>query len=291
MPDSTSLPWRESRGPAALSDVELLKKIDEHHTVSIYQISEDRISKSQLRLQCQYLQHLGLVQNISSETYRLSKKGERYMQEIIDIPQTKGYFDLQELINIPEEQITDLSLLNQKDIKQINYDIFREVEDPEIESDHEYTVDIKDPRRKHQKVLSAKKWKLDRLLREFPRTEPITSQCAHWVASIVSLHLFPDANHRTAVISLYQLALANGVVDEDHRWPGDDSEIAKAVLLSKFYRHLSPERNFERLWRRDTLFCHWLQYFECLLFDVEYPALSHHSEKDLREKLNKIRSK
>ncbi|MFC6765903.1 hypothetical protein [Natrinema soli] len=291
MTDSIELSWRESPGPSALSDVEVLCKVNKNSIISICCLSENRIPKSQLRLQCRYLQKLDLLDRRGSELYSLTTKGEEFLEEKREMPQSDGYLDLQELLNLQDNRITDLSLLNQEDIKQKNYNIFREVEDPQIETDHEYTVDVRDPRRKSQKVLSAKKWKLDRILREFPRTEPITSQCAHWVTSLVSFHLFPDANHRTTMITLYQLALANCVIGEGHKWPGDETEIGKAVLLSKFHRHLSPERNFERLWRRDTLYWHWYQYFEYLLFDVEYPALNHHSEKDLREKLKRVRNK
>ncbi|MCU4750766.1 hypothetical protein OB919_02025 [Halobacteria archaeon AArc-curdl1] len=290
MADTIELPWRESPGPSALSDVKVLRKIYENTIISINGLSENRIPKSQLRLQCRYLQKLDLLERRGSELYSLTTKGEEFIEGKRKIPRSGGYLDLQKLLNLSDHRIADLSLLNQEDIKQKNYDIFREVESPQIETDHEYSVDVRDPRRKSRKVLSAKKWKLDRILREFPRTEPITSQCAHWVTSLVSLHLFPDANHRTAMITLYQLALANGVVGEDHRWPGNETEIGKAVLLSKFHRHLSPERNFGRLWRRDTLYWHWYQYFEYLLFNVEYPAINHHSEKVLREKLKRVRN-
>ncbi|QLH84747.1 Fic family protein [Halosimplex pelagicum] len=282
-------PWRESGGPSVLSDIEILRKMAEQGVLSVHTLSEGRRSKSQIRLQCRYLRKLGLVERMGSELYGLTASGERVIDGSREMPQSNGYFDLQTLLDLSDNRITDLSLLTQEDIKQINFDIYREVKNPDEETAHEYSVDVRDARRKSREVLSAKRWKLDRILREFPRTEPITSQCAHWVASLVSFHLFPDANHRTAMIALYRLALANEVVGEDHRWPGDKTEIGKAVLLSKFHRHLSPERNFERLWRRDTLYWHWFQYFESLLFGVEYPALNHHSEKALRKKLQRVR--
>jgi hypothetical protein len=231
-----------------------------------------------------------LLEERANDLYAITTSGEEVFMGEKELPRSAGYFNLQELLDLPDKRITDLSLLNQEDIKQKNFDIFKEVENPRKESEHDYSVDVRDPRRKKKKVLSAKKWKLDRVLREFPRTEPIAAQCAHWVASIVSLHLFPDANHRTAMISLYQLALGNEVVGEDHRWPGSETEVAKAVLLSKFHRHLSPKRNFDRLWRRDTLYWHWHQYFEYLLQDVRYPAMNNHSESDLRKKLKLIRN-
>lgn len=61
------------------------------------------------------------------------------------------------------------------------------------------------------------------------------------------------------------------------------------MLLSKLHRHLSSEVNFSSLWRRDTLYWHWYQYFEYLLHDVRYPVLHKHSEGKLREKLRNVR--
>ena len=290
MSDSIAFPWRKSRGPSALSDMQVLETVGRIGTASIYDISEDRVSKSRLRLQCRYLRKLGLLQREGSESYSLSDDGADLLGGEQKLPQSDGYLHLRELLDFPDERITDMSVLNQEDLKQINYERFRESESVNSDNREPYSVDVRDPRRKARKVLSAKKWKLDRLLREFPRTEPLASQCAHWVTSLVSFHFFPDANHRTAMISLYQLALGNDVIKEDHRWPGSDTEIAKAVLLSKFHRHLSPRRTFDRLWRRDTLYWHWYQYFEFLLFDVRYPALKRRSEEQLREKLRRVRN-
>jgi hypothetical protein len=233
---------------------------------------------------------LNLLDRHGRDLYTLSTEGREFLEGTRDIPQSEGYFDLQSQLNLPDNRITDVALLDQEDIKQRNYEIYSQTRRNQTESYKQYSIDVQDPRRERREVLSAKKWKLDRLLREFPLTEAIVSQCAHWVTSLVSFHFFPDANHRTAMISLYQLALANGVVDEDHRWPGDEIEIGKAVLLSKFYRHLSPKRTFERLWMRDALYWHWKQYFGYLLFDIEYPELNYHSEKHLRERLNRVRS-
>ncbi|WP_128905448.1 hypothetical protein [Halorubrum amylolyticum] len=289
MTDAPYLPWRESRGVSSLSDIDILKEIGENDGLSINQLSRSRRSKSQLRLQCKYLERIGLVNTEGNELYSLSNEGQKVITGELKRPQSDGYFDLNKLLDLTDVRITDLSLLNQQDIKQTNYDIFRETRDPDRKSEHEYSVDVRDPRQECRKVLSAKKWKLDRIIREFPRTEPITSQCAHWVTTLVSFHLFPDANHRTAMLTLGRLMMSNEIIDENHEWPGSDIDIGKAVLLSKYHRHLYPERKFERLWKQNTLYWHWHQYFKHLLFDIEYPALTYHTEQDLREKLKRIR--
>lgn len=291
MTDTYTLPWRESMGPSSLSDIEILENIDKSGTISINYLSKSRRSKSTLRRQCDYLERVGLVEQRGNELYSLSTTGQKVVDGEVNPPQSDGYLDLNTLLNLGQKRITDLSFVNQEDIKQINYNIFIETRDPDIESEHEYAVDVRDARREDRKVLSAKKWKLDRIIREFPRIEPVTSQCAHWVTTIVSFHPFPDANHRTAMITLGRLMIGNEIIDENHEWPGSDIEIGKAVLLSKYHRHLYPERKFERLWKKNTLYWHWYQYFEYLLFNVEYPALAHHTERELREKLKQIRER
>lgn len=291
MADSIQLSWRDSRGPSTLSDVEILNEFGNREKVSIHELSKDRRAKSRLRLQCQYLNRSNLLNRAGRDLYSIGPEGKKFLEGVLEIPQSEGYFNLQSILNLSDDRITDVSILNQEDIKKRNYDIYLETKQRKNNSYKDYSIDVQDPRRERREVLSTKKWKLDRLLREFPLTEPVAAQCAHWITSIVSFHFFPDANHRTAMISLYQLALGNDVVDENHRWPGNETEIGKAVLLSKFHRHLSPKRNFERLWMKDALYWHWHQYFAYLLFDIEYPALNYHSENYLRERLNRVRNK
>ncbi|QHS16480.1 hypothetical protein GWK26_04545 [haloarchaeon 3A1-DGR] len=213
------------------------------------------------------------------------------MEDESHVPHRDGYLSLLDVLDVPNRRITDFTGLTQEYIKQRNYDYYDIARDPYLDSEQTYSVNARDPRQEANAVLSAKKWKLDRLIRELPRTEPVVSQCAHWVTSVAGLHLFPDANHRTAMVTLYALVLDNDIIREDHRWPGTQEEIGKAVLLSKYHRHLSPRLNFDRLWRRDTLYWHWYQYFEHLLHDVDYPALRNHSEGKLRRKLQQVRRK
>jgi len=285
------LPWR-GRSTADLTDIEILEHIydSENTTSTICDLSESRRSKSRLRLQCRYMVKAGLLFHAGNESFTLTEFGQEFLGDDSILAHDDGYLNISEMIDLAKKRISDFGGVSQEYVKKQNYEYFDTVRDPSKNSEQDYSVDARDPRRKEKKVLSAKKWKIDRIIRELPRTEPVVSQCAHWMTSIAGLHLFPDANHRTAMITLYALVLDNEIVHEDHRWPGKEEEIGKAVLLSKYHRYLSPRHTFDRLWRRDTLYWHWYQYFEYLLNNVEYPALNNHSEGKLRRKLQLVRS-
>lgn len=286
-----TLPWRSGRSSSALTDRAVLQRINDDGVASITAISESRRSKSQLRLQCRYMTKAGLLSRVGNESYTVSVEGRAFLEDESRVPHRDGYLSLSDILELLDKRISDFTGVTQEYIKQRNYDYYEVARDPYRDSEQEYSVNARDPRQERRKVLSARKWKLDRLMRELPRTEPAASQCAHWVTSIAGLHLFPDANHRTAMVTLYALALDNEIIGEDHRWPGTQTEIGKAVLLSKYHRYLAPRLNFDRLWRRDTLYWHWYQYFEYLLHDVDYPSLNNHSEGKLRRKLRKVRGK
>lgn len=286
-----TLPWR-NRGVTDLTDIEILSQIDgsENSVSNISSLSKSRRSKSRLRLQCRYMVKAGLLLRVGNESFKITEGGREFIEDNSLLNHTDGYLHISRIIDLPKERISDFGGISQEYIKQQNYDFFAAVRDPSKNSEQDYSVDTRDPRQEERKVLSARQWKLDRIIRELPRTEPVVSQCAHWMTSIAGLHLFPDANHRTGMVTLYALVLDNEIIDEDHHWPGEQKEIGKAVLLSKYHRYLSPRHTFDRLWRRDTLYWHWYQYFEYLLNDVEYPALNNHSEGKLRRKLQLVRS-
>ncbi|WP_058995935.1 hypothetical protein [Haloarcula sp. CBA1127] len=224
---------------------------------------------------------MGLLTSVSPESYILSSTGAETLNGKAPISISGGYFDLTDTITVPSPRITDLSALSQITIKKQNSEFFHR--------DDTYTIEERDLRRGRRQIWGVKMWKLQRLLAEFPKIEPVTAQCAHWMRAIVGLHLFPDANHRTGMATLGRLVLSNDIIDVDHPWPGEPEEIGKAVLLSKFHRHLASKVNLSSLWRRDTLYWHWYQYFDYLLNDVRYLALHKHSEGKLREKLRKVR--
>lgn len=278
---------REDRGQESLNDLEVVEWIDSNGPASPRQIPEMRRSERQIRLQCRYLAEIGLLTVLGGETYEVSEKGRDVLADRVSLSVSDGYVDVEQHLSIPDERITDLSRLSQIVIKKQNSEFYEKARDPDRELDHEYSVDIQDTRRERTKVWSAKQWKLDRLLREFPMIEPVVSQCAHWMRSLAGLHLFPDANHRTGMATLSRLVLSNDIIGVDHPWPG--ATIGNAVLLSKFHRYLSARVNFTTLWKYDSLYWHWFQYFDHLLYGARYPALTKHSENQLRKKLQLVR--
>lgn len=289
MSQTPLLPWRTDRGPNALTDIGVLEWVSTNGKSSPRQISEQRRRESEIRLQCRYLTRIGLLRDIGNESFRLTDQGREALTGETELPSSGGYFDLSATLSVPEQRISATSALSQVKIKKRNSEFYDRATDPAADVDEDYSVDVRDARRERRVVWSVKKWKLDRLLDEFPLTEAAASQCAHWMRTISGLHLFPDANHRTGMTTLWMLAADNDLIDERHPWPGTPEEIGKAVLLSKFYRYLSSDVTLSTLWRKDALYWHWYQYFDYLLNGAGYPALRKHSEARLRNKLQEIR--
>ena len=221
-----TLPWR-NRGVTDLTDIEILSQIDgsENSVSNISSLSKSRRSKSRLRLQCRYMVKAGLLLRVGNESFKITEGGREFIEDNSLLNHTDGYLHISRIIDLPKERISDFGGISQEYIKQQNYDFFAAVRDPSKNSEQDYSVDTRDPRQEERKVLSARQWKLDRIIRELPRTEPVVSQCAHWMTSIAGLHLFPDANHRTGMVTLDALVLDNEIIDEDHHWPGEQKEI------------------------------------------------------------------
>jgi len=101
-------------------------------------------------------------------------------------------------------------------------------------------------------------------------------------------HFFPDANHRTGMISLENIMKANGI-EYASKLPGEHRN--RAVLRSKLLRILHIDRvDLSDLWVRDEYYFHWLRYFETL-FHPHANSFSTECELDsLREALEAARS-
>ena len=240
-----------------------------------------RRRESQIRLQCFYLTDVGLLNRVGNESYTLSDRGKLFLDDESSLPTSAGFFALDELLPAPSDRISDCSILSQLKIKRQNSEFYQRRKN--------YSLDTQDIRRGRKQIWSVKRWKLTRLLAEFPKTVTVVDQCAHWMRAVVGLHLFPDANHRTGMATLSRLVLSNDIIDTDHPWPGPPETIGKAVLFSKIQRYLSPRVTFSTLWKRDTLYWHWNQYFDALLNGTRYETLDERSEGTLREKLRQLR--
>lgn len=277
--DNAIAPWRYRSGQMYLSDVGILESLREREDASPRDLSEDRRRENVIRLQCQYLHEIGLVICPAQDVFALSDRGNRYLKGSLSLPCKEGYFEWERLLEVSNWRIADFSSLDPVDIKITNNEFFES-------QTHDYGLVRRDRNLTERRIWNTKGWKLNRLMEEFPRTERLARQCAHWVRAIVGIHFFPDANHRTAMGTLYGLLQANDVAPPNDEWPPDG--IDEAVLRSKLLRGLHCMTDFRILWLRDELYYHWYRFFTNALQDASTHAES--SSKDyLRDVLEYAR--
>jgi len=98
---------------------------------------------------------------------------------------------------------------------------------------------------------------LERVLEEFPTDRPLPEQCALWIHALVGKHFFPDANHRTAIVTLRKLLRDNGI--EPGEWSTERVKQVRAE--SHDVRREIPPIHLDRLYEKDELYRVWLQFF------------------------------
>jgi prophage maintenance system killer protein len=162
------------------------------------------------------------------------------------------FVDLSGAIDGSVPRITDFSNVGADLLRQLNRDFFEDSSFP-----YGYLRGSK--HRTARRIENVKQYRIERLVREFPRTETLYQQCAHWVRAIVGLHFFPDANHRTAMSSLYTILTENGLTPTADRLTFDWIDVA--VTRSKLLRAYHCDVTFSTLWQKDELYQHWLRYF------------------------------
>lgn len=279
--NSDTAPWQARTGQMYLSDHDLLEELQHLSRATPKDLAQSRRRENVIRLQCRYLREGGLLLSAGHDTFQLSEAGNAYLEGSVDIPSAGGYFDLGELLELPDWRITDLSGIDPTMMKTLNDEDF--FQDPS----NDYGWVNEEPGLTRQRIWNVKGWQLDRLMREFPRTEPLPQQCAHWMRAIVGLHFFPDANHRTGMATLYGLLNSNGLAPPNEEWPGE--EIHRAVVQSKLIRGLLATPTFDTLWLRDELYIHWHRYFRNLLHKGETPTSTNPPTEYLRQVLEYAR--
>lgn len=155
-------------------------------------------------------------------------------------------------------RITDLSTLTPENIKWRNTEFLND-------SDQEYDMGFQESQKElRRKIWNTRNHNLRRVVREFPREEPLRQQCALWVHAIVGKHFFPDANHRTAVATLRNLLRQNGIDYAD--WSierlREAREKSHQVRLELGRRDDIRDVRMDTLYRRDELYEIWLGFFE-----------------------------
>lgn len=280
-PNPELAPWQERSGQMYLSDHELLTELRELTRGTPKDLAESRRRENVIRLQCRYLLKGGFVQQVAHDTFQLSGQGLEYLDDSNPYPSADGFLEIDSLLDLPEWRFTDLSAVDPTIMKKLNDEDF--FQDPE----NDYRWVNENPELTRRRIWNVKGWQLNRLMREFPRIEPLPQQCAHWMRAIVGLHFFPDANHRTGMATLYGLLNANGLAPPNEEWPGE--EIDRAVVQSKLIRGLHVTPTFDTLWLRDELFVHWHRYFRGLLCGGKSPTSNEPPTDYLREVLEYAR--
>ncbi|WP_141551644.1 hypothetical protein [Natrinema sp. CBA1119] len=223
-------------------------------------ISKDRFRENVVRLRCQQLTRENLIIEITHDLYNLSGRGEEYVTSDDRLDEFRESFPDPEV-----DRITDFTELDPEDIKWRNREYFN---NPDHRYDH---GDVLSYHQVKHRISVVRNGDLDRVMGEFPKREPLTQQCAHWVRAIIGLHFFPDANHRTAMATLNTLLPLNGI--EKFSW--SDDQYKKTIFKSKLIRKYIIDVRFDNLWSKDELYFLWHRYFVDRFYDIS--DFSHHS--------------
>jgi len=251
----------DSRG--ILDYEEILSSLRENSPAAPKDISQSRYRENVIRSRCRDLCECRLVERVTHDVFSISERGVRYLDGDIDLPKRDGDINVDKLRDSPQwrsetNRITDLGGVDAETIKQFNYERYRDPEETYglVDASREKTI---------RRIWNVQDADLRRIMREFPRHEPVVQQCAHWVRAISGKHFFPDANHRTAIGSLKALLRLNGI--QPPCWPG--KHLDRVVLKAKFVRNFVIDVRFDNLWRRDELYRLWHRHFKSVFYDLE----------------------
>lgn len=249
--------------PMYLSDYDLLCKLQTHQPLTPHQLAEGRFRENVIRLQLYDLARIDSIRAIGHEAYELRPIGcdlldthpDHFSDGMVDL------FEFDSKAFPPtDRRIRNFQSIDAKTLKRLNLDFFEE-------KGRVYGhVRENEPQLTSKRIRGVPDTDIHRIIREFPTTAPLPEACAHWVRAIVGLHLFPDANHRTATNSLEFLLEQS--VGPDITIVTDD--IPRFVLHSKYTRTFQSDVRFNTLWEQDELFAVWYRYFtRCLCSGLE----------------------
>lgn len=250
-------PWRDHERSNTTTDRQVVSSLADDGPARPRDIARGRFRENVIRLQCRYLDRLGVLATVATDAYRLASAGRSVFDDRL-APGSSEYVDISPLVTGESRHVTDLSVVDSAGLKELNTTFL---------DDGAFRYGYVDGSREQteRRIHNVKDYRLDRFVREFPRTEPLCCQCAHWMRAVVGLHFFPDANHRTAMSSLYVVLDRNGLAP-DGEWPFDWVDVA--VTRSKLLRGYHCDVRFDTLWERDELYLHWLRYFRDNILDT-----------------------
>lgn len=239
-------------------DSYILSKVSANSPATPKEIAEDRLRESFVRIRCRRLASGNLLKEKSHDLFVLTNQGIEFISEDRDLDER----DIQ-LPSSKESGITDFSDIDPEDIKWRNKRYF-------TNPDHRYNQAHHSSQAILHRIENVRNGDIQRIMDEFPTRESLAKQCAHWVRSIVGLHFFPDANHRTAMATLNALLQLNGL--ERISW--QNRKYRSVIFKSKILRRFVLNVRFDNLWARDELYRLWHRYFATQLYQI--PDYNHH---------------
>lgn len=129
--------------------------------------------------------------------------------------------------------------------------------------DHTYEIRTL-PDIARRRIKNTRNHNLREVMRRLPDS-PLHRQCAYWVRAMVGKHFFPDANHRTAMLTLRYILQENGI--SPPLWPGNRSQ--QTVLNSKRARRDLVDATLDTIPDQDELYAVWCQHFWHLFSENE----------------------
>lgn len=127
-----------------------------------------------------------------------------------------------------------------------------------LRSEHPYETGFSESEQElRRRIWNTRNGDIRRLFRCFPTFEPLTRQCAHWTHAVVGKHYFPDANHRTAVVSLRRLMRHNEIYPPE--WPSNQLREVRQDS-HEIRREIEPVR-LDSLYRCDRLYDRWYEFY------------------------------
>lgn len=274
----------EPEREGCISHREVLEKISSMGYSTPRDISESQYRENVVRVQCRLLAKRGLLHRITHDLYAVSNAGEEHLSietntPTIDCDIGTGELQRDDRRNDDYGSVTDFSEIDAETIKRFNYERLKDERD-------DYGLVNGSHGKTEKRIWNVQDLELHRVMNEFPTSEPLVQQCAHWVRAISGKHFFPDANHRTAMASLNAVLRLNGISVPD-AWPGN--EIGRTVLKSKFIRNFIVDIRFDNLWERDEHYWLWHRHFRNLFYETAEIQHYHVSTGRLRRALENAR--
>lgn len=222
--------WMEPEDP------EILRLFQNHGEYWLRDLDDEgklHIDRRYAYSRCKRLSLHGLLQDMCNRNYKITKAGEKFLTGELNPDNPQKTFD----------RIIDLSTISAANFKYRNMRFLHSDTRYNVR-DHEQLVDVRND------IWRIRNGDLRKVLRRFPRDEPLLNQCAFWMRAWTGKHFFPDANHRTAIVTLRELLLSNGF--EINHWPLHRT--VSAIRESKSVR-------LELTYELDTLYLKDLHYY------------------------------